>query len=45
MIGDQSFDPLAYLEGENATDVWLSSRKMSGKRFEWHTYAAVIVTL
>jgi ankyrin repeat protein len=45
VIGDQSFDPFAYLEGENTVQVWSSSRKRLDKRFELYTYIAVLATL
>lgn len=45
VIGDQSFDPFAYLEDKNAINVWLSSRRSLDKRFELYTYVAVLATL
>jgi ankyrin repeat protein len=45
VIGDQSFDPFAYLENENTVDIWSSSRKRLDKKFKLYTYLAVLATL
>jgi hypothetical protein len=45
VVGDQSFDPFAYLDEKNLINVWSSSRKLLNREFEVYTYAAVVATL
>ncbi|KAL2158708.1 hypothetical protein VTH06DRAFT_4190 [Thermothelomyces fergusii] len=46
VIGDQSFDPFAYVEKtDDPVRIWTSSRKDIEPRFESYTYAAVLAVV